>query len=151
MTDVNEPTTTVAEAQPQRGFQIGDSFYPFPTSFKVLDPVLVAEISGLPWEAFIATLEKDEEWLNANGAPPETLMLAALLATAVWHVHPEWTRQAVIRYVQALDESDLDILGVSEDAVVPPAEPATPPATETTATGLVDGSPSESEPPPASS
>jgi hypothetical protein len=105
-----------------RGFMIREKFYPFPTSYKITDPVLVGEVAGLSWDPFIAAVTGDEEWLEANDAPEETLVMVGLLGCAVWHKHPDWPRAAVVRFVQGIGEEEIDVIGVDVPDEAAPAE-----------------------------
>lgn len=144
MTDDVNANVDQPEAAPERGFVINEKLYPFPSSFKVTDPVLVKEVSGLSWDPFIAAATGDEEWLTENGAPDEAIVMVGLIACAVWHVNPRWPRAAVVRFVQNLDEGDLDVVGADLPPEVSPGE-APPSATTVTSTGPTPELPLESE------
>lgn len=105
------------------GFSIGDEFYAFPTTFRLGDPVLVAEVTGLGWNDFAEMLDQGD---------PRTL--AGLVAVSVWQKHPKWRRDRVLLFVEALD---LDAVVFSDpgdeaDAVDPlsPGAAITPPTPE---------------------
>lgn len=76
----------------QPGFNIGDDFYAFPTKFRLGDPVLVAEVTGMPWNDFAELLDSGD---------PRTL--AGLVAVAIWQKHPGWRRERVLRHVEGLE------------------------------------------------
>ncbi len=123
--DVN---ANVDQPEPERGFVIGadKDFYAFPASFNITDPVLVKEVAGLSWDPFIAAATGDDEWLKTHDEPDETLVMVGLLACAVWHKHPDWPRNAVVRFVQAINEADLDVVGADAPEVGPGEEEPAP-------------------------
>src|ERR671923_1348639 len=91
----------------EAGFEIKDPraergrFYPWPTSFRLGDTVLVEKVTGLPWIEFNDRLPDDDD-------PPETdvdggadlVVLSGLMAVAIWQQHPQWRRERVVRYVE---------------------------------------------------
>lgn len=93
------------------GFSIGNDFYPFPSSFRLGDPVLVAEVSGLAWNDFAEMLDDGD---------PRTL--AGLVAVAVWQKNPSWRRERVLRYVESLDMDALEFQGEPEADAGPPLD-----------------------------
>jgi hypothetical protein len=96
------------------GFSIGDEFYAFPTSFRLGDPVLVGEVTGLGWNEFAEMLDQGD---------PRTL--AGLVAVAVWQKHPQWRRERVLLFVESLAMESLVFNDVeSEDDAVPPLQGA---------------------------
>lgn len=107
------------------GFNVGDEFYRFPTSFRMGDPVLVAEVTGLGWNEFAELLDQGD---------PRTL--AGLVAVAVWQKHPKWRRDRVLTYVEALELDDVVFDGGDEADALPPllgdAAPTLPPPASST-------------------
>jgi hypothetical protein len=91
------------------GFSIGTEFYPFPSSFRLGDPVLVAEVTGISWNEFAEMLDDGD---------PRTL--AGLVAVAVWQKNPGWRRERVLRYVEALEMDALQFQGDVEGDAGPP-------------------------------
>lgn len=92
------------------GFEIGGETYPFPQGFRLCDPVLVAEVTGMSWMEFAELLDDQD---------PRTL--AGLIAVSVWQKNPRWKRDKVIHFVEGLE---LDAIGFAGDAggadVTPP-------------------------------
>lgn len=95
------------------GFSIGDEFYAFPTAFRLGDPVLVAEVTGLGWNEFAEMLDQGD---------PRTL--AGLVAVSVWQKHPQWRRERVVLFVEGLAMDALVFTGSEDDVVVPPLQDA---------------------------
>ncbi len=96
----------------QPGYLIGGHFYPVPTSFKVGDPILVQDVTGLSWEAFVDLLPSEDD-------PDETsldpVVQAGLIAIAVWHGNPGWRRDKVVRYTLGLDMDAIEPVGPDVD------------------------------------
>lgn len=100
------------------GFEIAGQFYGFPSSFRLCDPVLVAEVTGLAWNDFAQLLDEQD---------PRTL--AGLVAVGVWQKHPRWRRDKVIEFVQSVEMDALSFAGVDtpelpEGADAGPPEPS---------------------------
>lgn len=94
----------------QAGFQVGNFFYPLPMKFKMGDPVLVEELTGLEWEDFIQRLpDEDEADTEMRGLDPRAYL--GLFAVAVWHANPTWQRSRVIRYSQSQDANEVQLVG----------------------------------------
>ena len=83
------------------GFVIGDRTYPFPTSFRLCDPVLVSEITGLGWVDFVELLEEPEQ--------QDPAAMAGMIGVAVWQGNPRWNRERVLRYVEQLDMGSIEV------------------------------------------
>lgn len=135
------------------GFQIGSRFYPFPSSFRLGDPVLVEELTGLDWNAFLERLPDEDDPADENADPAAML---GLVGVAVWQQNPRWRRDKVVRYVQGLDMGDVEAIGDEDEAGEerPPEQPAeTPeetaagqPGSDSSASSSRSGSESPSEP-----
>lgn len=104
------------------GFLIAEEFYPYPTSFRLIDPILVEELTGMGWGEFaLAIDERDSDNLKP---------LIGMVAVAIWQKHPEWKREKVVKFVSDIDFENLDFTTPEgEDDVDPPA--VTPDATST--------------------
>ncbi len=97
----------------EAGFKIGDDFYPVPDHFTLGDAVLVKEVAGLEWEEFAAQLDGD------GGTSARTLI--GLVAVAVAHGEPRWSRDRVLSFVGAVDLRTFEQVEGDEH---PPATPA---------------------------
>lgn len=113
----------------QPGFNIGDDFYPIPTSYRLGDPVLVTEVTGMQWNDFAELLDSGD---------PRAMI--GVLAVAVWQQHPAWRRDKVVRYIEQVDMDSLSAVGVDAEAPVPP--------TEADGSATTGGSPATSTPTP---
>lgn len=93
-------------------FTINGVSYAFPAAFRLCDPVLITEVTGLSYTEFAELLDE--------GADPRTI--AGMVAVAVWQKHPTWKREKVIKFVQ---EVNLDDLMFADDDVEADAAPLT--------------------------
>lgn len=135
--DVNAPTTAADKPaeQLERGFLIRGLFYPFPRSFKISFPVLVKEVSSLDWLPFISKVHGLEP-PEGIATPDDSLVLAGLIGCAVWTVNTGWSRQEVARFVEGLDEDEVDVQGVDgPDDEATQGEPEASETTQPTTTG----------------
>lgn len=141
--------TKPAEQGP--AYQIGTRTYPFPTRFLLGDPVLVRELTGLEWADFVDRLPDED-------APPDQLpdpiAELGLIGCAIWHQHPTWRRDKVVRYVLALGQDDIKFIGPVAEEDVPEGDAGPPDEHQATATEepTSDGlSPSETPAPSSDS
>lgn len=124
-------------------FEIEGRRYEVPQSFRLGDPVLVTQLTGLSWQSFVDSLDDPE-----RGEDP--VILLGLIAVAVWQGNPMWTRERCSRYVERLDIAAVRTEAPEADAI-PPATPGTAPApsseTSPVTQNVTQESPSESTPP----
>lgn len=107
---------------PRPGFHIGGRFYPAPTSFRLGDPVLVTELTGMTWEEFIGKLDDEEE---------DPALMLGIVGVAVWQQHPTWKRDKAVAFVQAVQFDQIEAVGAeAEDDAGPPAESGEPTSTD---------------------
>lgn len=99
------------------GFLIEGTVYPFPTSFRLCDPVLVSKLTGMPWGEFVEAIT------DGDASDPTTMV--GMVGVAVWQANPRWSRDKVIRYVENLSMDALDVQDDGEDDAAPPAVAAT--------------------------
>ena len=104
----------------EEGFVIGDRTYPFPTAFRLCDPVLVTQLTGMSWMEFVELLEDSDRQDPAS--------MAGMIGVAVWQGHPKWSRDRVVRFVEQLDMEAVTVQGGETEAaeVVPPSEAVEP-------------------------
>jgi hypothetical protein len=120
------------------GFEIEGRRYPFPESFRLGDPVLVAELTGMSFPEFAEALDDPDR-------REDPAILIGLIGVAVWQGNPRWRRDKVIAYVQQIDLGEFEAFGGgAEDEQLPPAEPAQEPADETSDQDISPESSSES-------
>ena len=126
-------------------FVIGGQEYPMATTFRLVDPVLVREATGMAWADFVEALDDE-----SRRADPTVLL--GLLAVAVWQAHPRWTRDRVLRFLEDVEITSVTFHGGEADN--PPGVPGDGPAEAPSTTSAADanGSPdSSSAPTPPSS
>lgn len=115
----------------EAGFQIGKRLYPFPSSFRLGDPVLVKEVTGLDWQEFLDRIPDPDDPTQED----DMIVVLGLIAVAVWQGNPTWRRDKVSRYAQGLDLSEIEAVGgeVEEDEASPPELKAGANGSETSA------------------
>lgn len=91
------------------GFVIDGVEYPVPQAFRLGDPVLVREITGLEWMEFA-------ELLDAGSTDPAAML--GLVAVAVWQANPDWKRDKVRRFVEGLAFDRLEFQAPDENPTV---------------------------------
>jgi hypothetical protein len=109
------------------GVEIYKRFYPWPESFRLGDPVLVKEVTGMRWPDFAQALDEMEE-----DEVPDQVVLAGLIAVAFWQGNPQMSRDKARRAVERISMDDVEILEADDGGV-----DASPPATDGAATGAV--------------
>lgn len=92
--------------------------YEFPTTFRVCDPVLVRDVTGLTFQEFTDILGNDDDSIDP-------VVLAGLVAVGIWQKFPTWKRQQVVSYVQQITADDFQLVPTDEDGP-PEAAPAVP-------------------------
>jgi hypothetical protein len=113
----------------EEGFEIFNRFYPAPRSFRLGDPVLVREVTGMEWPEFTGALAEQEEELQAlieqgrqDAFQPDQVVLLGLIAVSFWHGNPTMSRRKVVTAVQRIPVDDVRyIAGDEEDDAGPPA------------------------------
>lgn len=116
----------------QDGFEIYKRFYPSPTRFRMGDPVLVTEVTGMTWPEFTAALEAMEddyaslaEQGRADEFQADHTLLLGLMAVAFWQGNPTMNRAKVVRAIERVPIDDVEfIAGDQEEDAGPPAEAA---------------------------
>ena len=121
------------------GFEIRGRFYPIPTSYRVCDPVLVREVTGMEYLAWADSLPDEETELPPEGLDP--VVMAGLVAVAVWQTNTTWRRQQVVKYCESLQNSEVVLVGLDEE----PLEPTPPLPEETDSQASLPDSNSTSE------
>lgn len=128
----------------EAGYKIGNKVYPFPARFLLGDPVLVRELTGLEWADFLERLPDadDLEDVTYTEDPVATL---GLVGVAIWHGHPTWKRDKVVRYTLALAQGEVTFVapeveeplpeGAPEGAAAAVADDAGPPEIQTSLAG----------------
>lgn len=100
-------------AAPQTGFNIGGRFYAWPAKFRLGDPVLIEELTGLAYHDFLARLPDVDSPDDEDLDPVASL---GLIGVAIWQTNPSWRRDRVVRYAQSLDKESVEIIVPEQDA-----------------------------------
>ena len=127
--------------------------YPFPEGQRLVDPVLVYEVTGLEWQEFVSRWRQMiEDVEDAEGeAEVDELTLAGLIAMSVWQRNPTWRRDKARKFVEQINWEDIAIVGDDPDEAEE-GENADPPqgvAGDSSASSTSSTTPSESNGPPA--
>jgi hypothetical protein len=143
-------------AEQESGFEIRGRFYPWPSSFRLGDAVLIEKVTGLDWPAFTERLPEEDESPDTT-EPDDLVVVIGLMAASIWQSHEQWRRDKVVRYVEGLDLETITFIGGDEDE---PEEDARPPDLKAVGETTSDPSPppstekpeeSSDEPSPSSS
>lgn len=94
-------------------FEIHGREYLLPEAFRMGDPVLVEEVTGLEWGDFSDRVD------DAGNDP---IVMIGMLAVSVWQTNPRWKRDRVARFVEAIRIEDVKYLAGDE-----PEEETSPP------------------------
>ncbi len=102
--------------QDKPGFVIHGEFYASPTAFRLGDPVLVSELTGMKFPDFALALDAQED-----GDSLDPVLLAGLIGVSVWQRFPKWPRARVVGFVQTLDLASIGFTAPEEEDESPPA------------------------------
>jgi hypothetical protein len=120
------------------GFEIYKVFYPMPERFRLSDPVLVREVTGMAWPDFLAASERMEVEEEVD-----QIVLYGMAAVAFWQGNPLMSREKIRRTLERVWQDDLELIaGDEEEADVgpPPEGGVTPPSPPTESNGSPAGS-----------
>ncbi len=115
----------------QEGFEIYNRFYPSPQRFRMGDPVLVREVTGMEWPQFASGLDaQGEEYrsLLEQGREDEfeadQVLLLGLMSVAFWHGNSQMSRFKVVKAVERIPIEEVKFIAGDEevDADDPPAQ-----------------------------
>lgn len=128
------------------GVEIYKRFYPWPASFRLGDPVLVKEVTGMRWPDFAQALDEMDP-----DEVPDQVVLAGLIAVAFWQGNPQMSRDKVRRTLERIPMEELEIVegdeGTIEGDASPPDEGGEkPPTMQSESNGLPDSSLDETNP-----
>lgn len=113
------------------GFRIGEADYEFPATFRMCDPVLVEEVTGLDFAEFAERIDEMNEAIAGGEPGSDVKALLGLVAVGVWQANPRWKRDRVVRFMQ---DADMQALTVDEAADDPPPKGAQAPAKDSPVT-----------------
>lgn len=91
----------------QPDFSIGKQDFYFPDSFRLGDPVLIEEVTGKDFTEFA-------EMLDDPHRRKSPVVLAGLVAVAVWQAHPTWRRDRVRRFIEETAQESLEFSQADE-------------------------------------
>jgi hypothetical protein len=127
------------------GVEIYKRFYAWPDTFRLGDPVLVKEVTGMKWPDFAAALDEqnqaieEAEEMGGPAPQPDQVVLAGLIAVAFWQGNPMMSRDKARRALERIPMDDIEVIDGDEGEadVGPPApggeEAATTPSTPSSA------------------
>jgi len=124
------------------GVEIYKRFYPWPSSFRLGDPVLVKEITGMRWPDFAEALDtqneavEEAEELGLPTPQPDQVVVAGLIAVAFWQGNPTMSRDKARRALERIPMEDIEISDGDEGEVDlgPPAPGGEEAATQSSMT-----------------
>jgi hypothetical protein len=111
------------------GVEIYKRFYPWPNSFRIGDPVLVNQVTGMTWPDFTAALDDQNRAIaeaeEMGGEPPQAdqVILAGLIAVAFWQGNPQMSRDKARRAIERVPMEDVEIIEGETD-ISPPEQAA---------------------------
>lgn len=133
-------------SEQQDGVEIKGKFYPWADQMRLVDPILVREVTGLSYQEFLsAWQEMAGEIADADEGEVEVdpSVLSGMIAVAVWQQHPDWSRVKARQFIERLSFDDVKILG-SEDEPDGEADPQMGVAGDSSGSNISSTTPSES-------
>lgn len=132
----------------QDGFEIFKRFYPAPTRFRMGDPVLVKEVTGMTWPEFTAGLDAMEleyagllEQGRADEFEPDHVLLLGLMAVAFWQGNPTMGRAKAVRAIERIPLEDVEFIAADVEVDASPPAVAEAGAMQSPTSSGFDGSP----------
>ncbi len=112
------------------GVEIYQRLYPFPESFRLGDPVLACQITGMTWPEFTEALRAQEDaYADARemGLPPppaDQIVLSGMIAVAFWQGNPHMSRDKARRALERIPMEDIELIDGDDGEVDigPPAQ-----------------------------
>ncbi len=95
------------------GVEIFKRFYPWPERFRLGDPVLVKEVTGMRWPDFVAALDEMDE-----DEAPDQVVLAGLIAVAFWQGNQQMSRDKARKAIERMPVDEIEM--IEGDDVGPP-------------------------------
>ena len=96
----------------QATFKIGETEYEFPSRFRMGDPVLVEELTGISFTAFSERIE-----VSRDDERADMVVMVGLIGVAIWQANPRWKRDRVVAFVNDIDLEQFEAFAA--DAVPP--------------------------------
>ena len=131
----------------QDGFEIYKRFYPAPSRFRMGDPVLVKEVTGMSWPEFTAALDVMEqdyaalvEQGRADEFEPDHILMLGLMAVAFWQGNAAMGRAKVVRAIERIPIEEVEFIAsdAEEEVDAGPPEGAAGEPPNTTSSGSED-------------
>lgn len=137
----------------QEGFEIYGRFYPSPDRFRMGDPVLVREVTGMEWPEFARGLDEQGnayrsllEQGREDEFEADQVLLLGLMAVAFWHGNKQMSRRNVVKAVERIPIDDVQFIAGDEDGDAdPPAVTGAGGVPLSTLTSESGGSPEDME------
>lgn len=143
----------------EEGFEIYDRFYPSPKRFRLGDPVLVREVTGMSWPEFARGLDAMADDYAAfveqgreDEYEPDQVLIVGLMAVAFWQGNKQMSRAKVVRAVEQIPLESVKYVAGNEgdDASPPDGAAGQPPSTTSSESDVSPEAPASTSPPPAS-
>jgi hypothetical protein len=132
----------------QPGVEIYKRFYPWSDRFRLGDPVLVQQVTGMTWPEFTQALDEQNQAISEAeemaGDPPQMdqVILAGLIAVAFWQGNPHMSREKARRTIERIPIEEIEIVGDDEEeADARPPDVAVDGAAPLTTSSASDDSP----------
>lgn len=115
----------------QSGFELYKRFYPWPSTYRLGDPVLVSAVTGMTWPEFLQGLQAQSEAIEmaremgAEAPAADQVVVTGMIAVAFWQGNPTMSRDKVRRAIERVSIEDIEIIVGDDDEaadVGPPAE-----------------------------
>lgn len=105
------------------GFEIFGVVYPVVERWRVADPVLVREVTGMEWLEFAEAAERMslEEGMGGEGGVDQ-IVLAGMIAVSYWQANPRMTRKQVVRFMEQLPLEAVTMVGEPDEPDDEPVE-----------------------------
>ena len=117
------------------GVEVYKRFYPWPSSFRLGDPVLVAEVTGMTWPEFTSALDAQNQAIadaeEMGGEPPQAdqVVLAGLIAVAFWQGNSQMSRDKARRALERIPMDDIEMIDEETEDRPPAGAAGEPPNT----------------------
>jgi hypothetical protein len=104
-------TTDAAAAEPELKieFEWRNRRYPLPVVYRLVDPVLVEELTGVNWLRFCEAIDDPEQGLE------DPKVLLGMLAVAIWQANPTLRRDRVVRICAGITFDDVKVIGLEPE------------------------------------
>ena len=132
----------------QDGFEIYKRFYPAPMRFRMGDPVLVKEVTGMTWPEFTTALDAMEQDYSALVEQDRTdefqadhALLLGLMAVAFWQGNATMSRAKVVRAIERIPLEDVEFIAADVEDDASPPDVAEAGSTQSPISSASDASP----------